>query len=170
MDDFDGFDADGPGAEFDDGLDDGPASAFDDFDDQPETGESDLDAFALDDPGSGGVDAGQTGGLDPDIEDAFDVDAEFDDAEPAAEPAEDETAYTATYEDMVVAEADNPPAFPPELDMDVPEPVDGYPWVDMDTLGQTESDPWFNTVESSDFDTANVDGVVSEALSRFWDH
>lgn len=138
--------------------DEDPSSPFDDFEDAPVPGGDDLDAFDFDDT---------AGGLEDGIDDAFDVDDDFDD-EPA-ETGADETAYAATYEDALVADADNPAAFPPELDLDLPEPVDGYPWVDLDTLGQTETEPWVNTVESSDFAAADLDDVASEALSRFWE-
>jgi len=72
---------------------------------------------------------------------------------------------------MLVDEADNPPSFPPELDLDVPEPVDGYPWVDLDVLGSAEAEPWVNSgssVEASEYAIADVDDPAASALARFW--
>ncbi|WP_026931629.1 hypothetical protein [Glycomyces tenuis] len=166
MDEFDEF-ADGAGGGpdgFDEaGMDDEhPSSAFDDFDDDEVPGETDLESLAY-----GYGDDGEEAGLEDGIDDAFDVEADYDDEAPAA--AADESAYASTYEDVLVADADNPAAFPPELDLDVPEPVDGYPWVDLDTLGSAEAEPWVNTVDSSDYVAADLDDVASEALSRFWE-
>lgn len=165
MDEFDEFAADGDGAagDFDDADmdDEGPSSVFDDFDDDEVPGETDLESFAYD------YDEEAEGGPADGIDDAFDVDAEFDEEVSGTE--NDETEYASTYEDVLVAEADNPAAFPPELDLDVPEPVDGYPWVDLDTLGSAETEPWMNTVESSDYAAADLDDIASEALAHFWE-
>ncbi|MCH7230299.1 hypothetical protein L0U85_05430 [Glycomyces sp. L485] len=160
MDEFDEFDAPGEGDFGDAELgDEDPSAAldeFDEFDDGSVPGEAELEAFDFE-PEPEFAD-----GLD----DAFDF-GEATDSE--SESESDETAYASTYEDMLVADADNPAAFPPELDLDVPEPVDGYPWVDLDVLGRAEAEPWVNTAESSDFAAADVDDVASEALSRFWE-
>ncbi|MCC3763240.1 hypothetical protein K3N28_09170 [Glycomyces sp. TRM65418] len=165
MDEFEPFDPES-NADFDaDDLDDDPeAPDLDDFDDE-EDGD-DLDSFAFAD---GEVDGFEGGELDED----FTVDAEYDDAdgfedEAETEPGGDETAYAATYEDLVLDEADNPPGFPPELDLDVPEPVDGYPWVDLDVLGHAEAEPWVNSVEASEYALADIDDPAAQALSRFW--
>ena len=165
MDEFDGFAPDGEGPDdFDDpGFDDegGPSSAFDDLDDG-----DDLDGF--DDFVDDGPDF--EADLDSGLEAEDDLgDGEQPEAEAEPDPAgADETAYAATYEDMLVADADNPPAFPPELDLDVPEPVDGYPWVDLDTLGESETEPWeVNTSGGADF-AADVDDPAAGALARFW--
>lgn len=166
MDEFDAFEPEG-NADFDaDGLDDDAgAPALDEFDDGevPEDGD-DLDAFAFDgDPGFDDDDGDGFG----DFTAEYDDDTDTDDESGAGE----ETAYAATYEDLLVDEADNPPSFPPELDLDVPEPVDGYPWVDMDVLGTAEAEPWVNTgstVEASEFAIADVDDPAASALARFW--
>jgi hypothetical protein len=160
MDEFEPFDPEA-NADFDaDGLDDGPDNTpdLDDFDDG-EVPDDDLESFAFD----GGDFADEE-----DAEEAFAVDAEYEDDE-AEEPASgDETAYAATYEDHLLDQADNPPGFPPELDLDVPEPVDGYPWVDMDVLGHAETEPWVNSVEASEYAIADIDDPAAQALSRFW--
>ncbi|WP_199036661.1 hypothetical protein [Glycomyces salinus] len=167
MDEFDGF---APGDEPADGFDGGdfgddtgPSSPFDDFDDGEELGG--FDDFD---------DGADPAGLDAGLEDDFAVEDDFggDDSVPE-EPGEsggDETAYAATYEDMLVADADNPPQFPPELDLDVPEPVDGYPWVDLDTLGESETEPWaVNTAAGGDFAAGDLDDdPAAGALARFW--
>ncbi|MEU5153522.1 hypothetical protein [Glycomyces sp. NPDC021274] len=164
MDEFDAFEPEGS-ADFDaDGLDDdAEAPALDEFDDGEDPGDEDLDAFAFDGADFEG---------DETLEEDFAVDAAYDEPDDAAdEPAGDETAYAATYEDMLVDEADNPPSFPPELDLDVPEPVDGYPWVDLDVLGSAEAEPWVNSgslVETSEFAIADVDDPAASALARFW--
>ena len=160
MDEFEPFDPEA-NADFDaDGLDDGADSTpdLDDFDDG-EVPDDDLESFAFDD---GGDDFG-----DEDDE-AFAVDAEYEDDEPEEPSTGDETAYAATYEDHLLDQADNPPGFPPELDLDVPEPVDGYPWVDMDVLGHAETEPWVNSVEASEYAIADIDDPAAQALSRFW--
>ncbi|WP_205327428.1 hypothetical protein [Glycomyces sp. YM15] len=164
MDEFDAFEPDG-NADFDTGDLDDDAPALDEFDDGDVPGEEDLDGFAFD-----GAETDFES--DETLEEDFAVDAEYD--EDAAEDeaaAGDETAYAATYEDMLVDEADNPPSFPPELDLDVPEPVDGYPWVDMDVLGSAEAEPWVNSgssVETSEYAIADVDDPAASALARFW--
>jgi hypothetical protein len=38
----------------------------------------------------------------------------------------------------VAAEITGDPAFPPALDVDLPEPVDGFPWIDTATLGAAD--------------------------------
>lgn len=157
-DEFEPFD---PEADFDaDGLDDGEPPALDDFEDGEVPGEEDLESFAFAD---GEDDDFAADGLEED----FTVDAEYEDADEEA-PAGDETAYAATYEDHLLDAADNPPGFPPELDLDVPEPVDGYPWVDLDALGHAETEPWVNSVEASEYALADIDDPAAQALSRFW--
>ncbi|HLU29363.1 MAG TPA: hypothetical protein VKZ65_13045 [Glycomyces sp.] len=164
MDDFDQF-ASGEGGpdDFGDMSDEGPSSPFDDWSEAEVPDEDDLASFDYEFD-----EADEAGGpsLEDGVDDAFDVADEFEEEPPAAES--DETAYAATHEESLVAEADNPALFPPELDLDVPEPVDGYPWVDLDALGSAETEPWANTVETSDYAAADVDEVVSEALARFW--
>lgn len=167
MDEFDEFA--GGGQDGSDGFDEadmddaGPSSAFEDFDEAEDP--ADLDAFDFSDEET-------HPDLEAELDDVFDdgFESEFDendfDDEPPAAP--DDTAYAATYEDALVDQADNPAVFPPELDVDVPEPVDGYPWVDLDTLGQAETEPWMNTTDTSDYAAADLDDVASEALSRFW--
>lgn len=164
MDEFDAFDPEG-NADFDTGdLDDGAdAPALDEFDDGEVPGEDDLDAFAFD---------GEDTDFDSDdaLDEDFTAEYEADDTE-ATEAAGGEAPYAATYEDLLVDEADNPPSFPPELDLDVPEPVDGYPWVDMDALGSAEAEPWVNagsTVDASEYAIADVDDPAASALARFW--
>ncbi|MFG3342077.1 hypothetical protein [Glycomyces sp. NPDC048151] len=166
MDEFDAFEPEG-NADFDaagDFGDDADAPALDEFDDDAVPGEDeDLDAFAFDD-------GAEFDGEEP-LDEDFAVDAEFDEETAEDEAAGDETAYAATYEDMLVDEADNPPGFPPELDLDLPEPVDGYPWVDMDVLGSAEAEPWVNTgstVDASEYAIADVDDPAASALARFW--
>lgn len=168
MDDFEQF-ASGEGGPDDFGgpgdvSDEGPSSPFDDWSEPEVPDEDDLESFGYEEF----VESDEAGGpvLDEGLEDDFDVEGEFEEESPAADS--DETAYAATYEDSLVAEADNPALFPPELDLEVPEPVDGYPWVDLDTLGSAETEPWENTVENSGYAAADLDEVVSEALSRFW--
>jgi hypothetical protein len=165
MDEFDAFDPEG-NADFDaEGLEDDPDAALDEFDDE-EPGEDDLDGFAFDEAETDFDDASA-------LEEDFTVDAEYDEAADEDGASGDETAYAATYEDLLVDEADNPPSFPPELDLDVPEPVDGYPWVDLDVLGSAEAEPWVNTVagssvDASEFAIADVDDPAASALARFW--
>ena len=162
MDEYDPFDPEASTPDFDGGdLDGTDAPDLDEFDDGEVPGEDDLEAFAFD-------------GDDPDVDDdlggEFAVDAEYDEEVEAEEggPVGDEAPYAATYEDLLLGEADNPPSFPPELDLDVPEPVDGYPWVDVDALGEAESEPWVNTVEASEYAIADIDDPAAQALSRFW--
>ncbi|GAB4003401.1 hypothetical protein GCM10029992_44930 [Glycomyces albus] len=167
MDEFDGF---GPGDEPTDGFDGGdfsdeagPTSPFDDFDD--EGGGEDLGGFDdFDD------EPAEAAGIDAELEDEFAVEDDFDGDQTDTGDGADETEYAATYEDMLVADADNPPAFPPELDLDVPEPVDGYPWVDLDALGESETEPWaVNTAAGSDFAATDLDDdPAAGALARFW--
>ncbi|HEU5126606.1 MAG TPA: hypothetical protein VFU12_01350 [Glycomyces sp.] len=172
MDDFEQFAAGGEGpddfGETGDMSDEGPSSPFDDWSEsEVPDDEGDLESLGYDWGETGGED--QTG-LEAGIDDAFDVDDDFAEDPPADQTgAGGEADYAATYEDALVAEADNPALFPPELDLDVPEPVDGYPWVDLDALGSAEAEPWVNTAESSDYAAADLDDVVAEALSRFWE-
>jgi hypothetical protein len=162
MDEYDPFDPEANTPDFDGAdLDEADAPDLDAFDDGEVPGdEEDLDAFAFDE-------ADETD-LDEQLETDFAVEADYDDETVEAEPAGDETAYAATYEDLLLDEADNPPSFPPELDLDVPEPVDGYPWVDLDALGQAEAEPWMNTVEASEYAIADLDDPAASALARFW--
>lgn len=162
MDEFDAFEPEG-NADFDTGDldDDADAPALDEFDAEEVPGDEDLEGFAFEGDDFEGDEA---------LEEDFTVDAEYEEAEDEA-PAGDETAYAATYEDLLVDEADNPPSFPPELDLDVPEPVDGYPWVDLDVLGSAEAEPWVNSgssVETSEYAIADVDDPAASALARFW--
>lgn len=164
MDEFDAFDPEA-NADFDTGDldDDADAPALDEFEDGEVPAEDDLDGFAFD---GTETDFADDEGLDED----FTADAEYDEAEDDTASG-DETAYAATYEDLLVDEADNPPSFPPELDLDVPEPVDGYPWVDLDVLGSAEAEPWVNSgssVETSEYAIADVDDPAASALARFW--
>ncbi|GAB3233727.1 hypothetical protein GCM10027447_30300 [Glycomyces halotolerans] len=162
MDEFDRFDPDPTGEPFDDpGLDDQTETspAFDPFDDAEVPAGDDFDPF---DDFDSGAETIETEPLGP-----FDVETDLDAPEDPTGPGE-ETAYTATAEDLLVDRADNPPAFPPELDLDLPEPVDGYPWVDLDTLGAAETEPWVNTVDDSAFAEADLDDPAAEALARFW--
>jgi hypothetical protein len=163
MDEFDPFDPES-NADFDSGDldDDADAPDLDEFEDSEVPDEDDLDAFAFE-----GAEEEFEGELDEDLA----AEAGFDDADEAGDDdpaAGDETAYAATYEDLLVDEADNPPSFPPELDLDVPEPVDGYPWVDLDVLGSAEAEPWVNSVEASEFAIADIDDPAASALARFW--
>ncbi|WP_112133532.1 hypothetical protein [Glycomyces dulcitolivorans] len=158
MDEFDEFDPEGADGDFPDLDDDGQeAPGFDEFDTGEVPDEDGLDAFAFDDDSD--IDE------DEPLDETFGVDAEY---EEEAETSGDETAYAATYEDLLLDEADNPPTFPPELDLDVPEPVDGYPWVDLDALGSAEAEPWVNTVDASEYAIADIDDPAAQALARFW--
>ncbi|GAA2320230.1 hypothetical protein GCM10009853_092950 [Glycomyces scopariae] len=159
MDEFDEFDPEGGDGDFPDLDDDGQeAPGFDEFDTGEVPDEDGLDAFAFDDD------------LDEDapLDEAFDAAFEDTDTDADDEPGGDETAYAATYEDLLLDEADNPPTFPPELDLDVPEPVDGYPWVDLDALGSAEAEPWVNSVDASEYAIADIDDPAAQALARFW--
>ncbi|WP_335988090.1 hypothetical protein [Glycomyces sp. MUSA5-2] len=160
MDEFDPFDPEASADEFGDGLDDDgeEAPGFDEFDTGEVPDEDGLEAFALED------DAFDE---DEPLDEGFSVDAEYDEDGDDATGG-DETAYAATYEDLLLDEADNPPTFPPELDLDVPEPVDGYPWVDLDALGSAEAEPWVNSVDASEYAIADIDDPAAQALARFW--
>ncbi|SDD02596.1 hypothetical protein [Glycomyces harbinensis] len=162
MDEYDPFDPESNTPDFEGAdLDDADAPGLDDFDDGEVPGEDDLEGFAFD--GEAGLD---------DVDDLDGEFAEYDDTDVEdgveAEAAGDEAPYAATYEDLLLDEADNPPSFPPELDLDVPEPVDGYPWVDLDALGQVEAEPWVNSVEASEYAIADIDDPAASALARFW--
>lgn len=160
MDEFDQFDPEGGGDDFPDLDDDGhEAPGFDEFDTGEVPDEDGLEAFAFDDDDAS---------LDEDepLDEGFAVDAAYDDDTEAA--AGDEAPFAATYEDLLLDEADNPPGFPPELDLDLPEPVDGQPWVDLDALGSAEAEPWVNTVDASEFAIADIDDPAAQALARFW--
>lgn len=161
MDEFDPFDPEASSDEFGDGLDDDgeEAPGFDEFDTGEVPDEDGLEAFAFDD----GDDIDE----DEPLDEGFSVDAEYDEDGDDATGG-DETAYAATYEDLLLDAADNPPTFPPELDLDVPEPVDGYPWVDLDALGSAEAEPWVNSVDASEYAIADIDDPAAQALARFW--
>lgn len=161
MDEFEPYDPEA-NADFDAGdLDDDAGTPdLDDFEDGEVPDGDDLDSFAFADEADEDDFA--------DADEAFPVDAEYDEDTVEEASAGDETAFAATYEDLVLDEADNPPGFPPELDLDVPEPVDGYPWVDMDALGHAEAEPWVNSVEASQYAIADIDDPAAQALSRFW--
>ncbi|WP_100444370.1 hypothetical protein [Glycomyces xiaoerkulensis] len=166
MDEFDQFPTgDDPGDEggpFDDaafGDTPEPSSEFDALDGLDDPDQTGLDEFALTDTDD--TDAGE---FNTDLDDRLDLGAEPD--QPA--PETDETAYGATYEQTLVDQADNPPAFPPELDLDAPEPIDGYPWVDLDVLGTTETEPWVNPEADSMFTETDLDDPAAGALARFW--
>ena len=167
MDDFGPFDADAgdddlDGSDFHGDFASGAESPDLDAFDEAEVPGDDLDAFDFDEAED--LDDLDEGFMD----EAGAVEAEYD--EPAGE---DESAYAATYEDLLLSEADNPPGFPPELDLDVPEPVDGYPWVDLDVMGTAESEPWVNgasasPVDASEYALADIDDPAPSALARFW--
>ncbi|MFC4068494.1 hypothetical protein [Actinoplanes subglobosus] len=49
--------------------------------------------------------------------------------------------------DEIVAVADDG-VFPPALDVDLPEPVDGFPWIDITTLGAPDPTGFLPPVEN----------------------
>jgi hypothetical protein len=109
------------------------------------------------------------------------------DDHPPADDDLDDVALTDT-ETSAAAVADDPvEVFPPALDVDLPEPVDGFPWIDTGSLGLVDAgvvsaadapvqpaelaeyaetdlppavDPWAALADSDDPATA--------ALARWW--
>jgi hypothetical protein len=53
------------------------------------------------------------------------------------------------------------PVFPPGLNIDLPEPVDGFPWIDTGTLGMVAVDP--TALDSAATDGAALDSAALEA-------
>jgi hypothetical protein len=62
------------------------------------------------------------------------------DDQPAVEtPGADDLA--AVEVDQPLPAADQIEVFPPALDVDLPEPVDGFPWIDTGSLGVVDAGP-----------------------------
>ncbi len=62
------------------------------------------------------------------------------DDQPAAE-LPDVAEHTDAEADLPVTAADPVEVFPPALDVDLPEPVDGFPWIDTSSLGVVDPAP-----------------------------
>ncbi|BBH69604.1 hypothetical protein ACTI_62890 [Actinoplanes sp. OR16] len=143
-----------------------------DFDDHHEAPHEAPDVDHLDVPDLDHHDLG------PELHDDLQVEDHhpgFEDPEPLAAPDVPELSETAGAEDL----------FPPALDLgELPEPVDGFPWIDTATLGAPDAagftpplDPvtpdelaaYAHTGQPADWATlAESDDPATSALARWW--
>jgi hypothetical protein len=80
--------------------------------------------------------------------------------EDVTDPADDITPHTVIGADLdAVTTDDTPDVFPPTLDVgDLPEPVDGFPWIDTGSLG---------VIDAATLDTTHVDPVDPHELAEY---